>query len=111
MASPLASSAPVLSPEKKQGLPVRDRPGGFTLTSSPGVLRSGRSKAMASPNSRTRFQPSRRGEGGTRVRMRWRIFLLVALLLASGLEACATFRGLGEDIQKLGKKMEDKASR
>jgi len=43
--------------------------------------------------------------------MRWRIFLLVALLLASSLQGCATFRGLGEDIQKLGKKMEDKASR
>jgi predicted small secreted protein len=39
------------------------------------------------------------------------VFLLVALLLASGLKGCATFRGLGEDIQHLGKKLEDKASR
>ena len=47
----------------------------------------------------------------TRMRMGGLILLLVALLLASGLQGCATFRGLGEDIQKLGKKMEDKASR
>jgi predicted small secreted protein len=47
----------------------------------------------------------------TRMRMGGLILLLVALLLASGLEGCATFRGLGEDIQHLGKKLEDKASR
>ena len=45
------------------------------------------------------------------MRIRRPIFLLVALLLASGLEGCATFRGLGEDIQNLGKKLEDKASK
>jgi len=45
------------------------------------------------------------------MRMGGRILLLVALLLAFGLEGCATFRGLGEDIQHLGKKVEDKASR
>lgn len=45
------------------------------------------------------------------MRMRGLIFLLVALLLASGLGGCATFRGLGEDIQSLGKRIEDKASK
>jgi len=45
------------------------------------------------------------------MKMRGLILLFVALLLASGLEGCATFRGLGEDIQNLGKKLEDKASR
>jgi predicted small secreted protein len=39
------------------------------------------------------------------------VFLLLTILLTSALEGCATFRGLGEDIQHLGKKLEDKASR
>jgi predicted small secreted protein len=47
----------------------------------------------------------------TRMRMGGLILLLVALLLAASLEGCATFRGLGEDLQNLGKKLEDKASR
>lgn len=45
------------------------------------------------------------------MRIRGLTFLLVALLLASSLEGCATFRGLGEDIQTLGKKLENKASK
>jgi len=45
------------------------------------------------------------------MRMGGLILLLVALLLAASLEGCATFRGLGEDLQNLGKKLEDKASR
>jgi predicted small secreted protein len=45
------------------------------------------------------------------MRIRRPIFLLVVFLLAASLEGCATFRGLGEDIQNLGKKLEDKASK
>ena len=37
--------------------------------------------------------------------------LLAVLILTSVFEGCATFRGLGEDIQNLGKKLEDKASK
>ena len=45
------------------------------------------------------------------MRIRRLVLLLVTLLLASSLDGCATFRGLGEDIQSLGKKLEDKASK
>jgi predicted small secreted protein len=45
------------------------------------------------------------------MRMRRLFVLLVAFLLVVRLEGCATFRGLGEDIQNLGKKLEDKASK
>jgi len=66
--------------------------------------------ADASPNSPYPL-PALAKRRSTRMRMRGLILLLVALLLASGLDGCATFRGLGEDIQHLGKKLEDKASR
>lgn len=45
------------------------------------------------------------------MRMRRLCLLLIAFLLAGSLAGCATFRGLGEDIQSLGKKLEDKASK
>jgi predicted small secreted protein len=43
---------------------------------------------------------------------RRRLFLLlIGFLVAGSLAGCATFRGLGEDIQTLGKKLENKASK
>lgn len=37
--------------------------------------------------------------------------LLLALFSAAALSACNTMEGLGKDVQKLGERVEDKASR
>jgi entericidin A len=39
------------------------------------------------------------------------IATLIALSFALALAGCNTFRGLGQDIQKVGNKIEDKATR
>jgi predicted small secreted protein len=39
------------------------------------------------------------------------IATLITLSFALALAGCNTFRGLGQDIQKVGDKIEDKASR
>jgi predicted small secreted protein len=38
-------------------------------------------------------------------------FLLVALVLLLGLAACATFRGMGEDFENLGKGIKSTVSK
>ncbi len=42
--------------------------------------------------------------------MRKMILLLIAFALLLGLEGCATFRGMGEDLQNLGKGIKKSAS-
>ena len=37
--------------------------------------------------------------------------LMLALFSIAALSACSTMEGLGKDVQKLGDKVEDKASR
>lgn len=39
------------------------------------------------------------------------LLLLLALVATTGLSACNTVKGFGQDLQKVGEKMEDKADK